>query len=115
MVKIYDPIFVIGYTRGDDDVSVENYIVADIINDEVFCADVREEDDIAFTVFRQELNQIHIYNKSVYGVFTNLIYGLETIYERALDYIRDEISERQEVMEYLSRKLLGVKNDETRN
>ena len=115
MVKIYDPIFVIGYTRGDDDVSVENYIVADIINDEVFCADVREEDDIAFTVFRQELNNVRTYNKSVYGVFTDLSYGLEVMYERALDYVCDEVCERQEVMEYLSRKLIGVKNDETRN
>lgn len=115
MVKIYDPIFVIGYTRGDDDVSVENYIVADIINDEVFCADIREEDDIAFTVFRQELNKVNTYNKSVYGVFTDIRYGLETMYERALDYVQDEINERQEVADRLSRKLIGVKNDETRN
>ena len=115
MVKIYDPIFVIGYTRGDDDVSVENYIVADIINDEVFCADIKDQDDIAFTVFRQELNQIRTYNKSVYGVFTDITYGLGVMYERALDYVCDEISERREIADRMSRKLIGVKNDETRN
>ena len=115
MVKIYDPIFVIGYTRGDDDVSVENYIVGDIINEAVFCVDIKDQDEVAFTVYLQELNKVRTYNKSVYGVFTNIVYGLETIYERALEYVRDEISERQEVAAYLSRKLIGVKNDESRN
>lgn len=106
MVKIYDPIFVIGYTRGDDDISLENYIVGDIIHDEIFCADIKEQDDIAFTIFNQELNQVRTYNKSVYGVFTDLAQGLKVIYSKALEYIHDEIDERQEVADRMSRKIL---------
>lgn len=108
MVKIYDPIFVIGYTRGDDDVSLENYIVGDIINDEIFCVDIKEQDDIAFSIFKQELNQTRTYNKSVYGVFTDLAHGLKVIYSKALEYIYDEINERQEIADRMSRKILAL-------